>query len=168
MMRRAIICGGDDIGANDVEFIQSVVKGGFHVNVIQSSVVHEKLNGVPHAFIDTPEQIAELFAEPVELVVALRPIGDNTWSTACHSFVRSAALSYEKVAVVVQSSEYRLVQDAITADGHLALSLEQRKMLAEKAFRSLSDMDAEFANRLAYSHGKFGRINGSFPALTRL
>ncbi|OQR98674.1 phosphoribosylglycinamide synthetase [Achlya hypogyna] len=132
-----------------LELLQTLQKAGMRIVVLASSPWRDQvvLAKIPHVHIATPHEAQELLATPISLVLAFLPQVDNEtelkqWGLGCHSFVRSSAWAYDKIAVVTSLSDYDAVATKVSQGGALAYSLNDRKALAQKAFRAFSALDA--------------------------
>ena len=156
LMHRVLVC-GDEPDDQDIEFLKKISNHGFQICLIQAPKIHKHLGkaNVPHVQLQTAEAVSQMFTQDVALVVAFVASTSMTpWSSACHSFVRSAAMQFEKTAIVLSATDYAMILESVTQTADLSLTSRQRKMLAEKAFRFLSDMDAKMANDLASATGR--------------
>ncbi len=102
------------------------------------------------------DQLAELGIDAFDLVIVnLYPFTETVASGASPdecveqidiggpSMVRGAAKNHPSVAVVVDPDDYRIVRDALSAEG---FTLAERKALAAKAFRHTADYDVAVAS----------------------
>ncbi|KDO30004.1 hypothetical protein SPRG_05193 [Saprolegnia parasitica CBS 223.65] len=146
-----VTCGAPSVAeaAQALELLKTLQQGGMRITVLSSSawraqVVQAK---IPHVHIATPHEAQDLLAAPISLVLAFVPQTNDeaalkTWGLGCHAFVRSSAWAYETIAVVTSPSDYAVVATKVSQGGALAYSLNERKALAQKAFRAFSAVDA--------------------------
>ncbi|RHZ15905.1 hypothetical protein DYB26_000751 [Aphanomyces astaci] len=136
--------------------LRDLQKQGFRVAVLGSLAWRDQIveAKIPHIHLTAPGEVEELLQSPIRLVVAFLPDSTVTsedalksWGVGSHGFVRSAAWAFDKIAVVVQSDDFARIRDAVSQNGELALSLNDRKSLAQKAFRAFASLD----NRAAAS-----------------
>lgn len=122
---------------------------------------------------DHLEQLAHLGIKPFELVVCnLYPFVATVASGASPdecveqidiggpSMVRAAAKNHPSVAIVTDPAAYDMVLEAVRAGG---FTLEQRKLLAARAFTHTADYDVAVASWLGNAYADTSRGSG-FPA----
>ncbi len=125
--------------------------------------LHPAIHGGILARREAPEQMAELEAHGIKgidlVAVNLYPFADTISRSGVSleealenidiggpAMLRAAAKNFPSVAVVVDPADYEWVADKLSAGG---LSSDNRRKLAAKAFRHVSEYDAVVTNYLA-------------------
>ncbi|KAF0720258.1 Aste57867_445 [Aphanomyces stellatus] len=140
-----------------LELLQHLQQQGLRVAVLGSPMWRDQIvqAKVPHIHVTASAEVEQLLQSQLRLVLAFLPDASassedalKAWGVGCHGFVRSAAWAYEKVAVVVDSDDFSRVRSAVSQNGELAFSLNDRKLLSHKAFRTFASLDARASEAL--------------------
>ncbi|OQS04642.1 phosphoribosylglycinamide synthetase [Thraustotheca clavata] len=162
-MSVVVTCGAPskDQTAKGLELLSALHKGGMRVTVLASPSWRDQIVAakIPHVHVATPYEAQELLQAPIRLVLAFLP-QENTeealkqWGLGCHGFVRSAAWAYEKIAVITNVADFDAIKGKLSQGGELAYSVNERKALAQKAFRAFADLDTRADNALQPSNAQ--------------
>ncbi|CAK4670700.1 unnamed protein product [Aphanomyces euteiches] len=137
--------------AKGLKLLQDLQQQGLRIAVLGSLAWRDQIvqAKIPHIHITSVSEVEELIQTQIRLVVAFAPNASTSneaelkeWGIGCHGFVRSAAWAYDKIAVVVDSEDYASTLEKVSQHGELALSLNDRKRLAQKAFRTFASLDS--------------------------
>ena len=151
-----VVCGTKTpLSKEGLSLLSTLNDGGMNITVLTSPTLHEQLTGVqiPHFHCMATNDVHTLMSSVIQVVLAVPCDKNEIWEMGIHSFIRAAALKYKEVMVVVQACDWTLLDSSISKTGDMTSSVLQRKTLAEKAFRMLSDMDAKMANAICAQDG---------------
>lgn len=117
--------------------------------------LHPKVHGGILADTSKPSHVSDMDEYGIEaidlVVVGLYPFRSNPSveliDVGGPAMIRAAAKNFDRVGVVVNTSQYALVLDEISASGEL--SAETRRVLAAQAFAATRDYDTDIARWLA-------------------